>query len=42
MKVLVVVFLIVLITSYCVCVDDEKRFLADVDVQLSTNEGTNE
>jgi hypothetical protein len=32
MNFLVVVFLIVLITSYCVCVDDEKRFLADVDV----------
>ena len=32
MKVLVAICLIVLITSYCMCVDDEKRLLADFDV----------
>ena len=31
MKVLVVIFLIILITSYCVCVDDEKRLPVDFD-----------
>jgi hypothetical protein len=32
MKVLVVICLIAILTSYCTCVDDEKRLLADFDV----------
>ena len=32
MKVLVVICLISILTSYCMCVDDEKRLLADFDV----------
>ena len=32
MKVLVVICLISILTSYCTCVDDEKRLLVDFDV----------
>jgi len=32
MKVLVVICIIAILTSYCTCVDDEKRLLADFDV----------